>query len=231
MRSEESDLARNGGMMMPVNDSSRDTIDPNDIDPNDIDPNDFDPNDIDPNDKNDIDQVPPIEPLDPVGDRVRVVWWRRLDKAVVIACFFLALGIAFVARGLLVSVTGDDRSPLPANIEQVNPVPEAVQALSQTQVFADLADNFTGAFSIDGVDIETVSIRDLASENPQPGQQTSLPPETIFEPGNATLTFVPSSGAPIESFSQGVHTVVLRYWNVEEGENTARTYTWTFNVV
>ncbi len=205
VRSSESDLARNDGMMLPVNDRSEDTI--NDIDPNDIDP------------------------LDPPDASVHVVWWRRLDNVVVIACFFLAIGVAFVARGLLVGVTGDDRSPLPANIEQVNPVPEAVQALSQTQVFADLADNFTGAFSIDGADIETVSIRDVASDNPQPGQQTSLPPVTIFEPGNATLTFVPSSGAPIESFSQGVHIVVLRYWNVEEGENTARTYTWTFNVV
>lgn len=221
MHSEKSDLPRNGGMMMPLNDSSEDTV--RDLDPDDLDPNDLDPNDLD--------QVVTTEPLDPANDTVHVVWWRRLDKAVVIACFFLALGVAFVARGLLVSVTGDDRTPLPANIEQVTPVPEAVQALSQTQVFADLADNFTGAFSIDGVDIETVSIRDVASENPQPGQQTALPPVTIFEPGNATLTFVPSSGAPIESFSQGVHTVVLRYWNTEDGENTARTFTWTFNVV
>jgi hypothetical protein len=207
-------------MMMPVNDSSEDTID-----------------DLD--DVHDLDDGDDGNPIDIEDSRIRpgddgtahVVWWRRLDKVVVIACFFLAIGVAFVARGLLVSVTGDDRSPLPANIEQVNPVPEAVQALSQTQVFVDLADNFTGVISIDGIEIDTVSIRDVATDNPQPGQQTSLPPVTIFEPGNATLTFVPSSGAPIESFSQGVHTVVLRYWNVEDGENTARTYTWTFNVV
>jgi hypothetical protein len=194
-------------MMMPVNDSSEDTISEDTISDG------------------------TIEPLDPADGMTRVGWWRRLDKVVVIACFFLALGVAFVTRGLLVSVTGDDRSPLPANIERVNPVPEAVQALSQTQVFADLADSFTGTFSIDGIDIDTVSIRDVATDNPRPGQQTSLPPVTIFEPGNATLTFVPSSGAPIESFGQGVHTVVLRYWNVADGENTARTYTWTFNVV
>ncbi|HUF99393.1 MAG TPA: hypothetical protein VMM60_14790 [Ilumatobacter sp.] len=162
---------------------------------------------------------------------LEVPWWRRLDRGTVIACLFVAIGLAFVFRGLLVSVTGDDRSPLPANVEQVLPVPEAVQALSQTQVFADLAEGFTGTLSIDGIDIPTESIRDLATPNPQPGQQTDLPAVTIFEPGNATLTFTPSSGAPIESFGEGVHTVVMRYWNVEAGENSARVYTWTFNVV
>ncbi len=229
-------------MMMAVNDSSEDTLD--EIDP-EIDPNDL----VDPvvtteviGDSTSFDHPGNTDGADH-GDRddrddrrrddgaPQVAWWRRLDKVVVIACFFLALGVAFVARGLLVSVTGDDRSPLPTNIEQVTPVPEAVQALSQTQVFADLAEGFTGTFTIDGIAIDTASIRDVAIENPQPGQQTTLPPVTIFEPGNATLTFVPSSGAPIESFSEGVHTVILRYWNMEQGQNTARLYTWTFNVV
>jgi len=215
----EPKLPANDGMMLPVNDSSEVTI--SEIPGDEIDGNEIDSTEI-PDDQIAAHDNAPSAP---------VAWWRRLDRVVVMACFFLAFGVAFVARGLLVSVTGDDRSPLPPNVEQVTPVPEAVQVLSQTQVFVDLAENFTGTFTIDGIDIDTVSIREVANENPQPGQQTALPPVTIFEPGNATLTFVPSTGAPIESFSQGVHTVVLRYWNVEDGENSARTYTWTFNVV
>ena len=58
----------------------------------------------------------------------------------------------------------------------------------------------------------------------------TLPPTTIYEPGNATLTFDPSENAAISSFSQGVHVVTLLYWPLLEGRTSARSFSWTFEV-
>lgn len=167
-----------------------------------------------------------VEP--PLGRRS-----QRIDKGLLLISLTIAIGLVLVARGLIVGVTGDEQSKLPALIEAVNPVPEAVQALSQTQVFADLAISHTGVFVIDGIEIETLDIDDksLRRESVEPGQQVDIPAVTIYEAGNSTLTFTPGDGAPIETFESGEHTVQLIYWRVDEGRQRARTFTWTFDVV
>jgi hypothetical protein len=143
----------------------------------------------------------------------------------------LLIGLIMVTHGVLSGVTGDDRSKLPDLIERVDPVPEAVQVLNQTSVFADLAPGYTGRFIIDGIEIDTVDVADLGNIAVQPGVQVDLPPVTIFEPGNSTLTFTPSASAPITEFAEGEHTVRVLYWLIEEGEQRARSYTWTFSTV
>ena len=155
-------------------------------------------------------------------------WWRG-DRSVMIAAAIVALGFVLMIRGVLLGVTGDDRNPLPDAIESINPVPDAVQVLSQTNVFVDLAPGYTGEFVIDGVAIDTVNIDQLGSVTVEPGQQLDLPPVTIYEPGNATLTFTPSSGAPISEFLEGEHQVVLRYWLIDEGPARSTIYRWTFS--
>lgn len=159
-------------------------------------------------------------------DRRRRVNWRLLVLSLIVA-----IGLGLVLRGLMIGITGDDRAALPDLVEQVTPVPDAVQALSQTNVFADLADGYTGRFVIDGTEIDTANIDELGSLALEPGQQVDLPPVTIYEPGNATLTFTPSDDAPIAGFDSGEHMVRLVYWRVDEGEQRARTFTWVFNVV
>ena len=67
-------------------------------------------------------------------------------------------------------------------------------------------------------------------QNATPGKQVTLPPTTIYEPGNATLTFDPSENAAITDFSQGVHVVTLLYWPLLEGRGSARSFAWTFEV-
>jgi hypothetical protein len=155
----------------------------------------------------------------------------RLDKSVITVSLVLLVGLILVTYGVLSGVTGDDRANLPALIERVDPVPEAVQVLNQTSVFADLAAGHTGRFIIDGVDIETVGVDELGDIAAQPGVQVDLPPVTIFEPGNSTLTFTPSANAPITEFTEGEHTVQLIYWLIQDGEARARSYTWTFTTV
>jgi hypothetical protein len=158
-------------------------------------------------------------------------WWRRIDPSVAIVCAVVAGGFVLVLNGVLSGVTGDDRAPLPPLIESVSPVPQAVQVLSQSNVFVDLAADHTGRLVIDGEPIETVNVDEIGSLAVEPGQQVDLPPVTIYEPGNATLTFTPNDGAPIEEFLEGEHVVQVIYWRIDEGPERARSYTWTFTVV
>ena len=156
---------------------------------------------------------------------------RRIDKTLVIVIVVLGLGIALVTRGVLVAITGDERAKLPALIEEIEPVPEAVQVVSQSNVFVDLAAGYTGVLVIDGIEIETVSVEDIGDISLQPGQQVDLPPVTIYEPGNATLTFAPGQDAPISKFDEGQHRAQVIYWKVDESRQRARSYTWTFQVI
>ena len=52
-----------------------------------------------------------------------------------------------------------------------------------------------------------------------------------YEPGNATLTFMPGDGQAIKNFDAGVHSVTVIYWKIIEGERTARSYNWSFTTV
>lgn len=158
-------------------------------------------------------------------------WWRRIDRTTALMLLLLAVGFLFVVRGLLVGITGDDRADLPEFIESVQPVPDAVQVLNQSNVFVDLAEGYTGVLVIDGVEIETVSLDELGDATVEPGQQIDVPPVTRYEPGNATLTFTPTQGAAISQFDDGDHTVEVIYWPVEDGRRFARSFTWSFAVV
>jgi hypothetical protein len=156
---------------------------------------------------------------------------RRVDKTLLIVAAIVGFGLTLVIRGVLVGVTGDERAGLPDTIEEINPVPEAEQVLRQTSVFVDLAAGYTGVLIIDGTEIPTVNVAELSNDTVEPGQQVSIPAVTVYEPGNATLTFTPSDGAPIEAFTDGEHRASLLYWKIDETRQRARTFSWTFNVV
>lgn len=157
--------------------------------------------------------------------------WFHVDRTVAVVCVLLLVGFLLVVRGLLVGITGEERADLPDQIENVSPVPDAVQVLNQSNIFVDLASGHTGVLVIDGVEIETVNVDELDRINVEPGEQVELPPVTIYEAGNATLTFTPNSAAPISQFVDGEHTAEVIYWRVEDGRQRARSFTWTFNVV
>ncbi len=173
----------------------------------------------------DADPAPSAERPTPVVRRRR----RRLDKGLLLASLGIALGLVLVIRGLAVGITGDDRVGLPDTIEEVQPVPDAVQVLGQTRVFVDLATGYTGVLVIDGIELETVDIQRYATQ--RAGQQVDLPPVTIFEGGNNTLTFVPNDAAPIDRFSSGLHRVQVIYWEIDVGRERARSFSWFFNAV
>jgi hypothetical protein len=163
----------------------------------------------------------------------------RLDaqqRRVLICSMVIAAGIVLVIIGFRSSVTGRKALLLPPTIESIDPVRGAVRVPAQTRVFVDLLAGYTGVLVIDGIELKTVDPNDLSTNDGGsapavvPGQQVSLPPTTIYERGNATLTFVPTEGAPIEEFEQGSHTVTVIYWKILESRAKSLSYTWTFSV-
>jgi hypothetical protein len=157
---------------------------------------------------------------------------KRIDKVTLAFSLVIAIGLVLIGRGLAVSLTGDERANLPDTIESVEPVPEAVQVLSQTRVFVDFEPGYTGVLVIDGVELATINIEDVDEQfTAEPGQQIELPATTIFEPGNYTLTFTPSDDALVKKFETGLHRAQVIFWKITEGRQRPHSYSWTFTVV
>ena len=100
---------------------------------------------------------------------------------------------------LSLAVTGDEGAHLPDQIERIEPVSGATQTPAQSSVFVDLVSGYEGVLVIDGLELETVNLNDLRDPT-KPGQQVTLPPTTVYESGNATLTFDPSPESTITTF-------------------------------
>lgn len=144
------------------------------------------------------------------------------------ASFIIAVCLVGIGVGVSIAVTGRDRQGLPDAIEEIDPLRAASQVPSQTQVFVDLQAGFTGVLVIDGLELVTINVDEVRDKTP--GREVELPPTTIYEAGNATLTFDPSPESSISEFSQGEHLVKVIYWKVIEGRSRARSYTWSFTV-
>jgi hypothetical protein len=155
--------------------------------------------------------------------------FRRPKLSLLLASLTIAVCLVAMGVALNIAVTGDGDRPLPGPIERVLPVRGAVQVPAQTQVFVDLLPGYEGVLVIDGLELQTVSLDELEDAN-KPGQQITLPPTTIYEPGNATLTFDPSAESTISEFSQGEHLVQVVYWKTTDGRSRARSFSWTFTV-
>jgi hypothetical protein len=155
-------------------------------------------------------------------------------RRLLVCSFVIAAGLVMVLLGFQASVTGRKALALPATIEDIDPVRGAVRVPAQTEVFVDLLPGYTGVLVIDGIELKTVDPNDPNDPNAPslavPGQQVSLPPTTIYERGNATLTFMPTEGALIQSFTQGTHTAKVIYWKVLESRQRSQSYSWTFSV-
>ncbi|MEO7370904.1 MAG: hypothetical protein ABI949_11575 [Ilumatobacteraceae bacterium] len=150
------------------------------------------------------------------------------QRRLLVCSFVIAVGVLLVVLGFQSSITGRAALALPPTIENIDPVRGAVRVPAQTEVFVDLLPGYTGVLVIDGTELETVDPNDLKTG--VGGQQVTLPPTTIYERGNATLTFVPAKGARIESFTQGTHTATVIFWKILESRQRAQSYSWTFSV-
>ena len=161
---------------------------------------------------------------------VKRVRRRRVDVKLLLASLAIAVGVVLIGVALLRAESGAE-DDYPSAVESVSPVPNAIQVLAQTQVVADLAEGYEGRLVIDRQELETIRLDELGSPNVDPGTQIDVPPGVVFEPGNATLTFTPGEGAPIERFEPGSHLVTVIYWRTDEGPGSARSFSWSFEAI
>jgi hypothetical protein len=159
---------------------------------------------------------------------------RRLDRGLLIASLAIAVGLLLIIFGFTTALTGDDGIDRPEAIESVQPVENAVQVLQQERVVVDLQAGYEARLVIDGIELPTTVIGQSdvdPFEQPAPGQQVDLPTTAVFDPGNAVISFQPVEGAPIESFTEGLHEVQVIFWKIEDGPEQALSYRWEFNVI
>jgi hypothetical protein len=159
---------------------------------------------------------------------------KRPDGKLLLASLGIALGIVLVVIGVSTSVTGREEQHLPDAIEEIEPIRGATQVPQQSRIFVDLQAGYEAELTIDDVVLETISLDEVGGPSltaPPDGQQLKLPPGAIYEPGNATISYTPVEGGPIEVLAPGLHTSTVTFWKAIEGRSHARTYTWQFTVV
>jgi hypothetical protein len=159
---------------------------------------------------------------------------RRLDRGLLIASLAIAGGLIVIIFGFTTALTGDDGIDRPEAIESVQPVENAVQVLQQERVVVDLQAGYEARLVIDGIELPTTVIGQSEVDpfdQPAPGQQVDLPTTAVFDPGNSVISFQPVEGAPIESFTEGLHEVQVIFWKIEDGPEQALSYRWEFNVI
>lgn len=156
---------------------------------------------------------------------------RRLNKELLILSVAVGLGLTLVALGFLAGTTGRDALGYPDAIVDISPAPNDRQVLSQTEISVDLQDGFEAVLVLDGVEIPTTPLSEVAGRLAEPGQQIELPPTAIYDQGNSLIRFTPTDGAVVESYSVGRHEVTVIFWEIEKGRGAARSYSWSFEVL
>jgi hypothetical protein len=159
---------------------------------------------------------------------------RRVDRGLLLASLAIAVGLILIIFGFTTALTGDDGVDRPDAIESVQPVENAVQVLQQERVVVDLEAGHEARLVIDGIELPTTVIGQSdvdPFEQPAPGQQIDVPTTAVFDPGNSVISFQPVEGAPIESFTEGLHEVQVIFWRIEDGPEEALSYRWEFNVI
>lgn len=162
----------------------------------------------------------------PSPTRVR----KKIDKQSLLVSIGIAIGLVFIALGMRAGLTGRDSTDLPDAIEKISPGNDD-KILRQAQVIVDFVEGYTAVLTIDGIELPTTRLDELTASGaaPKPGAQVELPPTAIFDPGNYIISYQPQEGAPIEAFTQGDHVASVRYWNIQDGEQSARIYNWKFS--
>ena len=165
-----------------------------------------------------------------LGENGRVKRPRRpIQMRLLVSSFIIAAGVVLVVVGVLRGVTGAQRDNLPALVESVVPEPGAQTVPHQSRIFVDLEAGYTGVLIVDGLELQTLTQADLQRQAGD-GKQVGVPLTTVYEEGNATLTFQPVRNAPIESLTTGQHVVEVDYWKITEGRQAARSFKWMFDV-
>ena len=92
-----------------------------------------------------------------------------------------------IGFALTTAVTGNEAANLPAAVEELTPVFDALQVPQQATVIADLAERLRGPADRRRRGIPTIRQDEIGNIDIKPGEQVTVPPGAVYEPGNATL--------------------------------------------
>lgn len=143
----------------------------------------------------------------------------------------VALGLVLVIVGLNLATTGRDALGYPDAIVDISPAPNDRQVLSQTEIVVDLADGYEAILYLDDIELPVTRLEDVAGGLVEPGTQIELPPTAIYDEGNSLIRFEPRQGAPVERYRVGLHQAKVLFWKIDEGRSSARSYSWSFEVL
>ena len=154
---------------------------------------------------------------------------KRVERSRLIASIGISFGLVLIGVGFSRGLSGDETRTFPSTIERMTPA-DGDRVLRQAQIIVDFVDGYESALSIDGIDLPVTRLDELTSSGaqPAPGAQVELPATAVFDPGNNVISFQPQAGAVIESFTQGEHVAIVRYWKILDGPAKSRTYQWRF---
>lgn len=154
-----------------------------------------------------------------------------MNKELLALSLAVGLGLTLVVLGFFSATTGRDALGYPDAIVDIAPAPNDRQVLSQTEIRVDLQDGYEAVLVLDGIEIPTTPLSEIAGGLAEPGQQIELPSTAIYDQGNSLIRYTPSDGAVVESYAVGRHDVTIIFWEIEKGRNTARSYSWSFEVL
>jgi hypothetical protein len=161
---------------------------------------------------------------------------RKIGKLSVerlLVSFAFATGVTLIVLGVLWSRTGRDSLNFPDAIESTSPSPGDRQVLRETSVEVQLEGGYSARLTIDGIALDTIDLDDYlqGAGTPNPGEQIVFPPGALFDAANARITFQPTDDAQITEFTTGIHNATVTFWRTIDGENTADSFSWSFEVL
>lgn len=137
---------------------------------------------------------------------------RKKDPLVTLPRMVMSVLLAFALAAMYVAFTEHDDSPnprlRPQAIRAVSPLPASLQ-LRQTEIFVELAPEFTGALTVNGI--------------PVPDDQLDV------IRGLNRYAFTPGQGKEIEALPPGRACAVVDYTSVDPSA-PGGSYRWCFNV-
>jgi hypothetical protein len=154
---------------------------------------------------------------------------KKIDYKLLVISVGISAGLVLFVLGVRSGLSGRDATNLPEAIEQISPG-QGERVLRQSQVIVDFIEGYTATLTIDVIELPTTRLDEVVATGKQiaPGAQINLPPTAIFDAGNYIISYLPQPGAPIAELAQGQHTGSVRFWLIKDGENSSRTYSWTF---
>jgi hypothetical protein len=104
------------------------------------------------------------------------------------------------------------------------------RVLRQAEVGAELQQGYDGRLSIDGVAIPEEQMEGALTSEARSQLSDSEVGQGVRPNNKNSVRFKPGPGKAVTELDTGAIDVQLRYWAIEDGPDSAKTFTWTIYV-